>query len=162
MDSDVLTRLHQVEARLAIGELLHRYFFASDADKWDELRQLFAEDIEFAGQRGADNVIELLKKARAAFGRTIHTPHGAVIEFQDDDHASGVVPVHAELNIEGTHVVSAMRYFDKYARIDGRWLFAKRSIRYHYALPWNEMAEALTADTPVRWPGAEPARAFSF
>jgi hypothetical protein len=68
-----------------------------------------------------------------------------------------VVGAHLEIATGGTTVYGAVRYEDEYVREDGRWKFASRNMRTIHLGPWDEAAESLTSETPVRWPGADPA-----
>jgi hypothetical protein len=109
---------------------------------------------------GRHEVVEALKSVRSTYGRTIHTPEAHSVTFVDDDHATGLVLSHAELDIGGRTVITAIRYRDDYERgDDGAWRFANRALTFAYALPFAEMGDSLTADLPVRWPGADPAPA---
>jgi hypothetical protein len=150
-------RLRRLEDRAEITELGQRYCRLIDDNDWARLRTLFADDAVMAGQKGADAVIDTLRSIRSGYGRTIHTAYGLVLEHQDDEHASGYVPSSAQLDIGGQFVLSAIRYFDEYVRIDGAWRFARRDLRFVYALPFAETDRALVDALPVRWPGTEPA-----
>ena len=153
---DVSRRLRRLEDRAELRELTVRYCLAVDDSDWDALLGLFAPDAEMAGQVGPENVVGILRSIRSGYGRTIHTAQGQVLEFSDDDHASGIVPSRGELAIGGQTVLCAMRYLDHYVRVDGKWLFASRTLRFNYALPWADMAQAMTGELPVAWPGTDP------
>jgi hypothetical protein len=146
----------RVADRQLLWELVQRYCFYSDGDHWDRLGPLFTDDIDFARAIGRDAVMANMAQSRSAFGRSIHTPHGLVVDFVDDDHATGIVPTHAEIDMGGVLHVCAMKYDDEYRREDGVWRFAKRRIRYAYMLPWSELGTALSDATPIRWPGGRP------
>jgi hypothetical protein len=157
VDSDDLSRrVRRLEDRAELRELADRYCLAIDDSDWDALLGLFAADAEMAGQVGRRDVVGVLRSIRSGYGRTIHTAIAQVLEFTDDDHASGIVPSRGELAIAGQTVLCAMRYLDDYVRVDGRWQFARRVLRFNYALPWAAMAEAMTGQLPVAWPGAAP------
>jgi hypothetical protein len=165
MDED-LADLAQTVRRLAdhqeLRDLTLRYCRAMDDSDWPALRDLFADRAEVPGAETGDETVARLRSVRSTYGRTIHTPHGQLVEFADDDHATGLVPAHAELAVQGQTVVCAMRYYDDYVRVDGRWRFARRQIKFVYALPWADMAGALTDEFPVRRPGTEAARPDPF
>jgi hypothetical protein len=157
VDSDDLSRrLRRLEDRAELRELVNRYCLAVDDSDWDALLGLFSADAKMAGQVGPDNVVGILRSIRSGYGRTIHTALAQVLEFSDDEHASGIVPSRGELAIAGQTVLCAMRYLDRYVRVDGKWLFASRVLRFNYALPWAAMAEAMTGELPVAWPGTDP------
>ena len=153
--SDVERRLRRLEDRAELRELADRYCLAIDDSDWDALLELFTDQAEMAGLTGRDKVVRQLRAIRSGYGRTIHTATGQVLDFADDDHASGVVASRGELAISGQTVLCAMRYLDGYERVGGAWRFARRAIRFSYALPWPELAGALTGALPVHWPGTE-------
>jgi hypothetical protein len=158
-NADPGRRLRRLEDRAEIQELGQQYCRLIDDNNWAALRTLFADDAAMAGQKGANNVIDTLRSIRSGYGRTIHTAYGLVLEHLDDEHATGFVPSSAQLDIGGQYVLSAIRYFDEYVRIDGTWRFASRDLRFAYALPFSEADRALVDALPVRWPGTEPAPA---
>ena len=146
MDIDDPARaLRRLLDRQELRDLTLRYCRAIDDSDWAALRALFGS--------GGDETVDQLRAIRSTYGRTIHTAHGQLVEFTDDDHATGMVPAHAELDIQGETVICAMRYYDDYAREAGEWRFARRQIKFAYALPWPRMDGALTQDLPVHWPG---------
>ena len=155
---DLLRRLRRMEDRAELRDLADRYCLAIDDSDWAALLGMFTEDAEMAGVTGREQVVGLLRQIRSGYGRTIHTAIAQTLTFGeggDDDHASGVIASRAELAIAGQTVLSAMRYFDQYTRVNGEWRFASRTLRFSYALPWPDMAGALTADRPVHWPGTD-------
>ncbi|HTZ28391.1 MAG TPA: nuclear transport factor 2 family protein [Streptosporangiaceae bacterium] len=157
--ADLDRRLRRIEDRAEIQELGQRYCRYIDDNDWTRLRGLFTDGAAMAGQTGGDAVVATLRAIRSGYGRTIHTAYGLVLEELDDDHARGYVPSSAQLDIGGEFVVSAIRYFDTYARVGGTWKFASRDLRFVYALPWSQSGLALVDGLPVRWPGTEPAPA---
>lgn len=155
---DLLRRIRRLEDRAELRELADRYCLAIDDSDWDALADMFAADARLAGVTGRGEVVGLLRSIRSGYGRTIHTAIGQTLDFpaDADDRASGTVASRGELAIAGQTVVCAMRYLDDYVRVAGKWRFARRDIRFSYALPWAGLAEAMTAGRPVAWPGAEP------
>jgi hypothetical protein len=100
---------------------------------------------------------------RVDYGRSLHFPEAHLIEFLDDDHATGILLAHAELDIRHQTIQTALRYEDEYQRdADGAWRFARRDIKVTYAVPVADLAESMTHPLPVRWPGADPAPADEF
>lgn len=161
--SDHAVRVQRLEDRFAIQDLAIRYCIATDGGDYDGLRALFTDDARCAGVLGGKEVADLLHSVRSQYGRTIHTPEAHLVEFGDDDHATGLILARAELDIQGRSVHSAIRYYDEYERgDDGAWRFAARTLKFAYALPVEEMAESLTGEKTVRWPGTEPAAADQF
>ncbi|MBV9203876.1 MAG: nuclear transport factor 2 family protein [Actinobacteria bacterium] len=160
--TDLARGLRRLEDRQQLRDLTLRYCRAIDDSDWTALRELFADQAEDAGAASGDQAVDLLRSIRSTYGRTIHTAHGQLVEFTDDDHATGMVPSHAELDIKGETVVCAMRYYDDYVRQADGWRFARRQIKFVYALPWPRMAGALTDQLPVHWPGTEAAPSDQF
>ena len=154
--ADLDRRLRRIEDRAEIQELGQRYCRCIDDNDWTRLRTLFTDGAAMAGQTGGDAVVATLRAIRSGYGRTIHTAYGLVLEELDGDHARGYVPSSAQLDIGGEFVVSAIRYFDTYAKVGGAWRFASRDLRFVYALPWSQAGRALVDGLPVRWPGTEP------
>jgi hypothetical protein len=155
--TDLARTVRRLQDRQELRDLTLRYCRAIDDSDWVALRELFTDRAEVAGAVGGDETVERLRSIRSTYGRTIHTPHGQLVEFTDDDHATGMVPSHAELDIKGESVVCAMRYYDEYVREAGGWRFARRQLAFSYAQPWPHMAGALSDELPVHWPGAEAA-----
>ncbi|MFC9358252.1 nuclear transport factor 2 family protein [Rhodococcus sp. NPDC057014] len=160
--SDIETRLRRLEDRAELHDLAVRYFLASDFDDLDVIADSFSVDGTFSaggfpGASGGAGIAEMIRQARESFGTTIHTPNYVLVDFVDDDHATGVVGAHLEIATGGTTVFGAVRYEDEYVRVDGRWKFASRNMRTVHVGPWGEVASSLTSPRPVRWPGAEPA-----
>lgn len=154
--TDLARTVRRLQDRQELRDLTLRYCRAIDDSDWVALRELFTDEAR-AGAVGGDETVQRLRSIRSTYGRTIHTAHGQLVEFTDDDHATGMVPSHAELDIKGETVVCAMRYYDDYVREAGGWRFARRDIAFVYALPWPRLAGALTDELPVHWPATEAA-----
>jgi len=162
-DADLAHRVQRLDDRFAIQDLAIRYCIATDAGDRDALRALFTDEATLAGISGGDKVVDMLHSVRSAYGRTIHTPDAHLVEFVDDDHATGVILARAELDIQKRSVHSAIRYYDEYTRCsDGAWRFSSRTLKFAYAVPVEELPESLTGENTVRWPGTEPAPADDF
>jgi hypothetical protein len=155
--TDLACALRRLQDRQELRDLTLRYCRAIDDSDWTALRRMFADRAGIAGTPGGDETVDQLRSIRSTYGRTIHTAHGQLVEFTDDDHATGMVPSHAELDIKGETVICAMRYYDDYVREADGWRFARRQIKFVYALPRSRMDGALTDALPVHWPGAEAA-----
>lgn len=153
MADRLVERLARLEARAEIQELVMRYFLACDDRDYATVAALFTDDATFGDSSGREAVVERLRSQQAAFGATIHSGHGTVIDFEGTDAASGVVLAHCEIATAGTTTVGAMRYYDSYSRRDGRWLFSARRIAFYYLCPWHEGGSSLTALNRKRVPG---------
>jgi len=156
---DAETRIRFIEDRLEIQDLAVRYFIAIDDSDYAGLLAMYTEKARLGEIAGRQEVVDLLRAIRSTYGRTIHTSHGHTVRFVDDDHATGIMLSHAELDIAGQTIHAAIRYYDDYEREEGAWRFANRAVKFAYAVPVSELGESLTSDLPVRWPGTEPAPA---
>ena len=91
---------------------------------------------------------------------TLHTPesHVAVVDV-DAGTATGVVNGHGELALGDRLLLAAYRYDDRYVRLDGRWVFEARTIRFMYNVPFEEMATSFADRNRLRVPGTAGPRA---
>ena len=159
--SDIESRIRRLEDRAELQDLVVKYFVASDDDDYETLASTFAVDGTFSagifpGGVGRDAVVECLRSGRAMMGPTVHTPNYALIEFHDDNRASGLVGAHLELSIGDQTVFAAVRYVDEYAKNNGRWEFKCREMRTVHAGPWDQVGTSLSTELCVRWPGVSP------
>jgi hypothetical protein len=160
---DLSARIRRIEDRLAIQDLAVRYCVAIDDGDYDGMVDMYTEKATLGETVGRQEVVDLLRTIRADYGRTIHIPEAHSISFTDDEHATGLVLSHAELDIQHTTVHTFIRYYDDYERgEDGAWRFANRTLKFAYAVPVDQLPESLTGVDTVRWPGtaAAPADAF--
>ena len=161
MSEDLARRVHALEDRWEISELVAQYGRAVDDRDFDTLGEMYTADAVFdsVGGRatGRRSVIDYYRARTAAYGATYHYPHSNEIELVDPDRARGVVCAHAELAVGDESVFVALRYLDDYRREDGRWRFHERVVRLLYVLPLSELARGFAERRRVRWPGTEPA-----
>lgn len=156
-------RIRRLEDRDAITELAVQYCIAIDDSNYTGLVELYTEKATLGAIVGRQEVVDTLRSIRSTYGRTIHVPGAHSVNFADDDHASGIVLTHAELDIQSTTVRCYIRYYDTYERgSDGAWRFADRALKVAYAVPVQELGDSMTSQRPVRWPGTEPAAADVF
>src|SRR6266496_6462110 len=101
---DLAERIRRIEDRLAIQDLPVRYCVAIDDGDYDGLAEMYTEKATMGETVGRHEVVDLLRTIRADYGRTIHIPEAHSISFTDDDHATGLVLSHAELDIQQTTV----------------------------------------------------------
>jgi hypothetical protein len=155
------SRLRRLEDRAELQDLVVRYFFAVDDDDYAELDSIFAPKASFefgsvVGGATRAEVLAFLKAERAQMGVTVHTPHGMLFRFQDEDHATGVIGAHLELARGGKSLFGAVRYNDEYLRWEGAWRILRRELLVIHMGPWEEVATSLTAELRARWPGYPP------
>jgi hypothetical protein len=93
---------------------------------------------------------------RLQFTGTSHHTGNHIIEFDDADHAHGIVyskNEHETPSRGGDEwVIMQMLYWDNYQRIDGRWLFRRRFPCYWYATDLNKPP---IGKDKMRWPDRE-------
>ena len=163
MNEALEARIARLEARAEIQELLMRYTFLIDDHEFDALGELFAPDARFGSpgsthRDGGDR--RELPQARRLYPVTLHEARGIVIEFFDDDHATGQVLGFSEQANEQHTVITSFRYADEYVRVAGHWRFAERAVSTLYAMTHAELAAGgLAWELRKRWPHRAPAPA---
>ncbi len=155
MSDDLLRRIDRLESLDAIRQLAAKYSLALDMRDLDAMVNLFPEDVRVsrdetgraAFRRWMDDTL------RQQFTGTSHHIGNHVIEFENPDHALGVVYSKNEHETGGEWVIMQMLYWDNYERIDGVWYFRRRLPCYWYATDLNKPP---IGDRKMRWPGREP------
>ncbi len=146
--------------RQAIADLGVLYARAVDDHAIDALVAMYTPDGVFERRGVAVTGAEAIRAAYVAsfdtYRTMLHTPHPGVVRLHGDGTATGWSHGHAELATRRTLVQASYRYEDDYRRVDGRWLFARRSITFMYAVPADRMAESFGSAERMRWPGTEP------
>lgn len=158
----VLEAVRRLEDRDAIRRLVHDYGLAVDDRDFTVLANLFADDAVMLSAEGLvegrNKVIETFKRRLSDYTMTFHVAHTIGVDLLGVGKASGIVTGSAQLAIGGRTFMVALRYHDEYSKDDERWRFVARRQAVFYVLPFDEMAHALAAEEPIRWPGV-PARA---
>jgi len=163
-DQSLEVRIARLEARAQIQDLLVRYTLLIDEHEFEALGDLFASDARFgspgSAHVGRAAIVANYRKLGELYPVTLHEARGSIIELVDDDHATGrVVGFSEQANAEHT-VITSFRYYDDYARVDGRWCFASREVRTVYAMTHTELAAGgLSGQLRKRWPHRAPTRA---
>ena len=156
-----LQHLQRVVDLDAIRQLVAIYPILVDSDDLDRLVALFTEDATFhrAGHvhAGREELHGFFTQIMRMYSMKLHTGHQHVVDLElGAATALGVQMGHGELELAGQRVVAAYRYDDKYRYVDGRWLFARRELRYQYFSTHNELGQSLSGRQRVRVPGADP------
>ena len=125
-------RLDRMESLAAIHQLAFRYALAVDSRDMDALVSLFVPDVRVGKDSYGRAALkawfdQILRGMRV----TVHFVGNHVIDFDDADHARGVVYCHDELErpASGEWQQGKLQYWDDYARVEGEWCFARR--RFH-------------------------------
>jgi hypothetical protein len=125
-------RLDRLESLLAIQQLAFRYAVAVDGRDLDSLVSLFTPDVRVGKtERGRAALRAWFDQILRDVRVTIHFVGNHVVDFDDCDHARGIVYCHDELERpdSGLWQRGQLQYWDQYCRVDGEWYFARR--RFH-------------------------------
>jgi hypothetical protein len=148
-------RLHRLESIEEIRQLVAKYALSLDMRDLDAHVNLFAPDIRVSREETGRAALKkwLDDTLRLQFTGTSHQTGNHIIEFDDSDHALGVVyskNEHETPSDGGDEwVIMQMIYWDNYERIDGRWYFRRRLPCYWYATDLNKPP---IGDQKMRWP----------
>jgi hypothetical protein len=158
-DQDILARIDRLEALDEIRQLAAKYSLSLDMRDLDAHVNLFAPDIRVSREKAGRSHLKrwLDDTLRLQFTGTSHHIGNHIIEFDDPDHAHGVVYSKNEHetpreNGDSEWVIMQMLYWDNYERIDGRWYFRRRLPCYWYATDLNKPP---VGDNKMRWPDRE-------
>ncbi len=158
-DAELLRRIDRLESLDAIRQLPAKYALSLDMRDMEAMVSLFEPDVRVGkGATGRQALRAYMDQTlRAPFTGTSHHIGGHVIEFDDADHAHGVVysKNEHETPVPGgadEWVIMQMMYVDNYIRVDGRWYFARRLPLYWYATDLNKPP---VGPDKMRWPGTE-------
>ncbi len=155
MADDLLARIDRLESTEAIRQIVARYSLALDMRDLDAMVGLFPDDIRVSRSLTGRKALRTWfnETLRVQFVGTAHVIGGHVIEFDDPDHARGVVYSRNEHETGPEWVIMTMMYWDHYERIAGRWYFRRRLPLYWYATDLNKPP---IGDRKMRWPDREP------
>ena len=147
-------RIDRLESLDAIRQLPARYALALDMRDMDAMVSLFPADVRVGKDASGRQALRAYmdRKLRSPFTGTSHHIGGHVIEFDDPDHAHGVVYSKNEHETGDEWVIMQMMYSDDYVRADGRWYFARRLPLYWYATDLNKPP---VGENKMRWPDTE-------
>lgn len=147
-------RLDRLESLDAIRQLPAKYALALDMRDMDAMVSLFPADVrvgrDTSGRKALREYMDTT--LRSPFTGTSHHIGGHIIEFDDPDHAHGIVYSKNEHETGDEWVIMQMMYSDDYVRQDGRWYFARRLPLYWYATDLNKPP---VGGNKMRWPGTE-------
>lgn len=132
-------RLDRLESLAAIHQLPHRYGVAIDSRDMDMMVDLFVPDVRVGREEQGREAL------RAWFTRTMrehrascHFIGNHVVDFDDADHASGIVYCHDELEHpdQAEWAQGQLQYWDTYRRVAGEWCFERRRFHRLYLADW--------------------------
>lgn len=148
-------RIDRLESLDQIRQLAAKYALALDMRDMDAMVSLFAPEVRVGKEASGRQALRAYMDAtlRSPFTGTSHHIGGHVIEFDDGDHAHGVVYSKNEHETGDEWVIMQMMYVDNYERGPGpdgpRWYFARRLPLYWYA---SDLNKPPIGDHKMRWP----------
>ncbi len=153
-DTALLARIDRLESLDAIRQLPAKYALALDMRDMEAMVSLFPADVRVGKDASGRQALRAYmdRTLRSPFTGTSHHIGGHVIEFDDPDHAHGIVYSKNEHETGDEWVIMQMMYSDDYVRQDGRWYFARRLPLYWYATDLNKPP---IGDNKMRWPGTD-------
>lgn len=149
-----MTEAERLLARFEIRELAHRYAVALDARDLDALVALFVPDVRVGREaRGRDALRADFDRQLRQVGVSFLLVGSQVVDFDDDEHAHGVVYTRAEIQDGGREstrwIEQRIQYHDRYAKRDGHWLFVRRR---HLLVYGTELGQSPAGLAPAEWP----------
>jgi hypothetical protein len=123
--------MDRLESLAAIRQLPHRYGLCLDSRNLDEMVGLFVPDVQVGrNEHGREALHRWFTESFRQFRTSIHFVGNHVVDFDDADHAHGIVYCHDEIDrAEGEWAQGMLQYWDTYRRVDGEWYFERR--RFH-------------------------------
>jgi len=150
MDDDAGALLDRLASTEAIRQLVARYALATDSRDLDMLVGLFVDDVQVgADRRGRPALRAFFDRSLREVGVTILHVGNHVIDFDDADHARGVVYCRGEVQVGDRWIVQAIQYRDTYERRAGDWYFVRRRHLLWYGA---ELGESPLGLPPANWP----------
>lgn len=133
-----------------IKQLAARYAVATDARDLDALVALFVEDVQVGRDLvGRDALRSFFERSLRDVGVTILNVGTHVVEFDDTDHARGVVYCRGEIQVGDRWVIQAIQYRDTYERRNGHWYFVRRRHLLWYG---RDVGTNPIGLAPANWP----------
>ncbi|MCP5395271.1 MAG: nuclear transport factor 2 family protein [Sphingomonadaceae bacterium] len=147
-------RIDRLESLDAIRQLPAKYALALDMRDMDAMVSLFPANVRVGRESSGRLALRAYMDTtlRSPFTGTSHHIGGHIIEFDDPDHAHGVVYSKNEHETGDEWVIMQMMYSDNYVRQDGRWYFARRLPLYWYA---SDLNKPPIGEKKMRWPDSE-------
>lgn len=148
-------RLDRLEALDSIRQLVAKYCLALDMRDLDALVGLFPEDVRVSRDQSGRRALKIWfdHTLRDQFTGTAHVTGNHIIEFDDPDHARGLVYSRNEHEAGDEWIIMTMMYWDRYERIEGHWRFRRRLPLYWYATDLNKPP---IGANKMRWPDTAP------
>ncbi|PLW83633.1 nuclear transport factor 2 family protein [Kineobactrum sediminis] len=151
-------RLHELEAREQIRNLVAGYGLAVDDHDLEAIGALFTADASFGSRdgvmcaQGRQAIVSQFIERFRSLGISNHVSHDHFIEREPDDpdRARGTVSAHAELWRNGCAFIAALRYHDRYRLEEGSWRFQSRELHFLYYVPLSDYSQAMGSELRQR------------
>jgi SnoaL-like domain len=127
--SSLEERLDRMESLADIQQLVYRYALAVDSRDIDDLVELFVPDVRVGRNLfGREALHEWFSATLRSSRMSIHLVTNHIVDFDDADHARGIVYCHDQLDRpqSGRWDVGDLQYWDRYVRLDTEWFFERR------------------------------------
>ena len=152
-------RIDRLESLDAIRQLPAKYALTLDMRDIDAMVTLFPETVQIGKYASGRKALRAYmdRTLRSPFVGTSHHIGGHIIEFDDPNHAHGIVysKNEHETPVEDgpdEWVIMQMMYADDYIRQGGRWYFERRLPLYWYA---SDINKPPLGKNKMRWPGTQ-------
>ena len=146
-DKEVLDRITRIEDRLEIDQLPIRYALALDSRDIESWLALFVPDVRVGRhETGREALRGYITPRLRWFYRSMHQIVGHRVELLEPGEARGHVYCRAEHEVGERWIVMAIRYDDQYRKVNGQWLFARRSERHWYAADVTDRPQSVSFD----------------
>ena len=152
-----MTDLEKLLGYEEIRQLAARYAIYSDARDMEKLIDLYIPDVRVGRDTyGREALLADFNRSFRGVGITFLHVGNHMIDFQDEDHASGIVYCRGEIQDGGIDsdrfIVHAIQYHDTYERRDGHWLFVRRK---HFLVYGAELGTNPLGLEPANWPASQ-------
>lgn len=145
-----MNTVDRLVAHEEIRQLASRYAVAIDSRDLDALVALFVDDVRVGrSARGRDALRASFDESLRAIGVSILNVGTHQVDLVDDDHATGTVYCHGEIQDGERWIHQAIVYRDTYERRDGAWLFVRRIHELFYGA---EVGVNPLGLPPANWP----------
>jgi hypothetical protein len=124
-----------MESLAMIRQLPYRYALALDSRDMGALAGLFVPDVRVGKQEvGREALQRWFTEAMQRPKTSVHFIGNHIIDFDDADHAHGIVYCRDELERPetGEWEIGTLQYWDSYVRVDGEWCFERRKFHRWY------------------------------
>ncbi len=128
-------RLDRMESLAAIRQLAFRYALCLDSRDMESLVTLFPEDVRVGrDEAGREALFRWFTQTMSAMRTSVHLIGNHIVDFEDADHARGIVYCRDELERPDTGLwqVGVLQYWDRYVRSEGEWYFERRKFHRFY------------------------------